>query len=611
MPLFAASLGGLTSSLITAAIVVAALVLGQDILIPLTLAAILCFVLSPAVDAIMRRRVPQTVAVLLVLGATTGVIGLASYAMSAQLLNLTASLPQYQSNVAAKLKDVSSQVASGGALQRAIDAIDGYQRLLEQELKSDRSTPSGTQAVNGVEEKAGEKIIVSSGNSTSPFTIFEHAIESFAQVGLTFLFTLFLLFQYRDIRDRIVRVAGTDNISASTSAMSDAGSRLSNLFTALVLLNAGFGTFVAIALWVIGIPNPALWGAFAFLMRFIPFIGSFLAAIPPVLLSLAVDPGWTMTIATVALFVLGEPVMGHVLEPLLLGKRAGLSPFAMILSASFWTLVWGPLGLLLSAPITMICAVAGRYVSSLNFLTVLLSDEQALTPPQEFYHRLLSKDVISALNQLEAMEAEKSTGAAIDNIVLPALQMAAVDYKLGRLDAGALEALDDTVVEVLELLDGRVEEVHTAEVDDEAPILVVPARGPIDIVAAKAIAMCINRENSGLAVAPGTTSGITALSTFKSDQRNTEPDTVIIVNAGLLDAKQASLLGRKARALFPAAIIMTRTFGERPISQSGDDDHSDIATASRFDDIQAHAALVASRIAQGNAPKPRNDVAAA
>ncbi len=607
MPLFAASLGSLTSSLITAAIVVAALVFGQDILIPLTLAAILCFILSPVVDALMRRRIPQTVAILLVLGTTTGLVGVASYAMSTQLLGLTASLPQYQSNVATKLKDVSSQVVSGGALQRAIDAIESYQRLVEQELKSSRPAES-----SGQNDNADSKIVISNNTSASPFTILEHAVASVAQIGLTFLFTLFLLFQYRDIRDRIVRVAGTDNISASTSAMSDAGSRLSNLFTALVLLNAGFGTFVAIALWLIGIPNPALWGAFAFLMRFIPFIGSFLAAIPPVLLSLAVDPGWSMTIATVALFLLGEPMMGHVIEPLLLGKRVGLSPFAMILSASFWTLVWGPLGLLLSAPITMIFSVAGRYVPSLNFLTVLLSDEQALTPPQEFYHRLLSNDVISALNQLEAIEDTKSNNVAIDEIVLPALKMAAVDHKLGRLDAATLEALDDTLLDVLELLDGNVQETRAEDHESEPPILVVPARGPIDIVAAKAIAMCINRERPGLAVAAGTTSGITALSTFKSDQRNTEPDTVIIVNVGLLDVKQASLLSRRAKAIFPAATIMTRTLGERGIAPNDIEDRSQIATASRFDDIQARAALVASRISDtSTTPKPGTDAAAA
>src|SRR5262249_13362677 len=156
-----------------------------------------------------------------------------------------------------------------------------------------------------------------------------------------------------DFRDRIVRLLGTDNVTATTAALSDVGEGLSQLFLTQTALNAAFGVAIGVALALIGLPNAILWGVVAFLMRFVPFVGSLLAALPPIVLAAAVDPGWGMVLAPLALFLAGETLMGHIIEPLVLGPRAGLSPLAMVASAAFWTLVWGPIGLILAAPLTL------------------------------------------------------------------------------------------------------------------------------------------------------------------------------------------------------------------------------------------------------------------
>ena len=243
---------------------------------------------------------------------------------------------------------------------------------------------------------------------------------------------LFLLLQYKDLRDRIVRVAGTDNMSETTAAMSDAGERPSDLFIMQTILNSSFGLFVGCVLMIIGVPNAPLWGVLTFVMRFVPYVGSYLSAIPPILLAAAVDPGWGMVISTLALFAIGEPMMGQFVEPFMLGKRAGLSPFAMVLSASFWTLLWGPIGLVLAAPLTLVVVVIGRYIPSLEFVTVLLGDEPPLSDQQEFYHFLLSGDAYGAIDQLEEAKETTPLGEVGDTIIIPALKLAAIDRRRGR-----------------------------------------------------------------------------------------------------------------------------------------------------------------------------------
>ena len=378
-----------------------------------------------------------------------------------------------------------------------------------------------------------------------------------ATVGLTLLFTLFLLAQQHDIRDRVVRLAGTDNMTDTTSALSEAGERLSQVFLRLAIINAGFGCIVAAGLALIGVPNPLLWGIATMFLRFIPFIGSFLAAVPPILLAAAVDPGWGPVAATLALFVIGEPLVGHIVEPLVLGKGAGLSPFAMVAAASFWALVWGPLGLLLSAPLTMALVVLGQYIPRLEFLSILLGNQPALAPSQEFYHRLLSEDPTVAAEQLETASAETSLAAAVDRIALPALRIAARDYRIERLDKEQAAGIRQTMATVIELVSGE----HPAstgrkgkKTDARANVIVVPARGPIDTVAAELVSAVVNTLPGRIAIATTQASGMMALAAARAE--GADPATIVISTAGGMRRQHLELIERRARRDFPQARLI-------------------------------------------------------
>ena len=207
----------------------------------------------------------------------------------------------------------------------------------------------------------------------------------------------------------MLRLLGASDLHRATTTMNDAASRLSRYFLILTAINAIYGVFIALALWLIGIPSPIVWGVLAALMRYVPFIGSYIAAAFPVILAAAVDPGWQAVLVTVALFVVSELTMGQVVEPLVFGRGTGLSPIAVVISTVFWTWIWGPLGLFLAMPITVCLAVLGRNVEGLGFLAVMLGDEPALTPEQRFYQRALSGDAAEATYQAELCLQDQSS----------------------------------------------------------------------------------------------------------------------------------------------------------------------------------------------------------
>jgi hypothetical protein len=430
---------------------------------------------------------------------------------------------------------------------RAADAVTSYQKLLLDEWT--RSNGESNPGAPLVDDQPPREVVVKDGDSG--LGAVEVVLGPATEAGLVFLFTLFLLNQYKDIRDRIVRVFGTTHMSETSSAISDAGDRLSDLFLAQTALNAGFGIFVGCALYLIGVPNAVLWGAVTFVMRFVPYIGSYVSALPPIVLSLAVDPGWTMPIATIALFGIGEPVMGQIVEPFFLGKRVGLSPFAMVLSASFWALVWGPIGLVLAAPLTMIVLVIGRHIPTLEFLAVLLGDEPPLSPEQELYHRLLSGDVVLALDALEDAKEESGSLAMVDSIVLPALRLAAMDQRREQLEPGAIKQLEETLTDVLEDLwppERGSTEQNSEEKKETAAVLLFAARGTIDVLATRFICHALNDTERGFAQMPSAASGLTALADFKNEHGQGATRATTIVTAGAADSKQLSYIAKRAEA---------------------------------------------------------------
>jgi hypothetical protein len=344
-------------------------------------------------------------------------------------------------------------------------------------------------------------------------------VHPLATVGLIVIFVVFILLQREDLRNRLIRLAGSHDIQRTTAAIDDAAHRLSKLYLAQLGLNAGFGCCIALGLWIIGLPNPVLWGILAAILRFVPYIGGFISAAFPLTLAVAVDPGWTMLAWTAALFLIGEPIAGHVLEPLLFGRSTGLSPVAVVIAAAFWTWLWGPVGLVLATPLTVCLVVLGRHVERLAFLDVMFGNSPVLSPTEVFYQRMLARDPIEAADQAEDYLVDHSLAAYYDDVALPGLRMAQIDRTRGVLDDDRIAAVRDAVSDLVEDLTETVPvlreqngPVDGAPLAAAAPpswaeverVLCIPARGPLDEASAVILGHAMSRVGlAGRVESPG------------------------------------------------------------------------------------------------------------
>jgi predicted PurR-regulated permease PerM/methylmalonyl-CoA mutase cobalamin-binding subunit len=414
-------------------LVIAALYFAQDVLIPITLAVMLSFVLSPVVNFLQRFRLWRAPAVILTVLAALGLLGLVGTLIGSQAASLTANAPQYAKTIEAKVEGVQ-----GFALARMAS--------ITKQLGSGKpaATPRGAAptlnsgavaAPPGLRRPIPVEVIQ---DSTSPFTIAKTVVEPILgpleTTVIVLIVAIFVLMQKEDLRDRFIRVFGSSDLHRTTRALDDAGQRLSKYFLSQLAVNACFGLVIGVGLWLIGVPSPAMWGVMAGLLRFVPYIGSFLAAVAPAALGAAVDPGWGMTLEVIALFAIVEPLTGYVVEPLLYGHSTGLSPVSVIVSAIFWTWLWGPIGLIMSTPLTLCLVVMGRHVKSLEFFDVLLGDRPALTPVESFYQRILANNPDEALAQAETLLTDRSLTDYYDGIVLEGLKLAVEDEARGTID---------------------------------------------------------------------------------------------------------------------------------------------------------------------------------
>lgn len=549
MPMVSDTVRNLAASMVVMALIIVALIAGKDILIPLALSCILAFILAPVVGWLTQRHVPHGAAVGGIMMLTVVMLAGAAIGFSAQILSVTTTLESNKQNLVSKLRDLTGKDSQDGIIGRAIKSIDALEKAVSGELKSDNET-----------KQTGAPIVVTEKTpadaSGSMLDIAKAAISPLATFLLTILFTAFLLLQSHDLRDRIVRVLGTDNMSGTTSALSEAGDRLGQLFLGQAMLNAGFGVFIAAALWLVGMPNALLWGLAAALLRFVPYIGAFLSSLPPLFLAAAIDPTWTTFIVVLAIFLITEPLMGHVIDPMVLGKRVGLSPFAMIAAASFWTLVWGPTGLLLAAPLTMVLVVMGENIPQLNFLAILLGDKPALDPKTQFYHRLLSNDAASAVEQIETATETDTAKRVADTIVLPALRLAALDQRRGRITAEQLSELQETMTEVIDEMPVKADTAMPAHAA-QRHVVVIPARGTIDVIASQFVAALLEKSGAAATTAVTESSGMMALASI--GQHETAPSalpTLILSTAGGMDGRHMRLLAKRAQRQFPGASII-------------------------------------------------------
>jgi predicted PurR-regulated permease PerM len=520
-----------SAKLISGIAVVAILYFGREVFVPLAVAVLLTFVLAPPVRVLRRwrfGRIPSIVTVVLI--AFLALFGL-GMVLGEQVSHLAAALPKYQDTLTKKIATLRGAAAETGALGQASKVL----RNLDQELQD---IHPGSEPVATTERQLHPVPVEIYETAKAPLQIIQRVIsplvDPLVTTGIIIVFVIFFLVQREDLRDRLIRLAGSTDLHRTTIAIDDAGQRLSRYLVAQSALNAAFGITIGVGLALIGVPNPVLWGILSAVLRFVPYIGAIIAAAFPLALAVAVDPGWTTVVLTAALFLVVELIVGQVIEPLLYGHSTGISPVAVVVAAMFWTWLWGPIGLLLSTPLTVCLDVLGRHVERLRFLDVLLGSRSPLTPAQSFYHRILSGNPDEAFEQAEDMLKTKSLSTYYDEVALEGLRLAELDARRGALDYNGSQkvrvAVEGLVADLSHFDDVRpsVGAINDEESDvadaarasgpqskdlpvlrrDELvgawgsakPVLCIPGPSPLDEAAAVILAQILEKHGIGVQV---------------------------------------------------------------------------------------------------------------
>ncbi len=454
-------------------VVVAALYFGQELLIPLVIAGLLAFVLAPLVRVLHRARVPHVLSVLLAVVIAFVIIGLLSLIVGQQITMLVGQLPVYQANIMAK-----------------------WQKLVETNgLVAEIATP--LQAGVG----GGGSTVVLAERFARPL------LGPLTTSLVVLVFALVILLYSEDLRDRFVRLVGRHDLHRTIFAMNDAGRRLSRYFLSQLSINAGFGLWVGGALAIMGLPGAVLLGLTAMLMRFVPFVGTFVGLIPALALAVAISPDWTLALFVLGFYALSEIVVSQIFEPLLYGHSTGISPVAVLVATSFWALIWGFVGLLIATPLTVCLVVIGRNVASLAFLDVLFGSESPLLPGETFYQRALEGRSMALLAAARVQIAANSRADYYDHVALPGLVLAQRDQLV---DSDEIERLDPVHEQVVSLLAALAPD-PAAERPLVAPgwqqqdaVLCLPARGPLDDLAATMTAQAMVEAGFGATAVPNT-----------------------------------------------------------------------------------------------------------
>ncbi|WP_165838944.1 AI-2E family transporter [Roseicella frigidaeris] len=575
-------------------LIIAILYFGRELLIPLVLAMLLSFVLAPVTRGLRRLHLPRPASVLVAV-VLAGALILSMFGLvGRQATSLAENLPAYQQAITEKLGRLQ---ASGGLIDRVVSTLQEMGRSAGGRDKAATAVPSRLPSQPVTEPIPVE---IRSPDPTA-FEMLQRVAEPLlgplATAGIVAILVIFILLYREDLRDRLIRLAGARDLHRTMAAMDDAAYRLSRYFLAQTGMNFGFGLVMTGVLWLVGIPNPLLWGFVAGLMRFVPFIGSFIAAGFPALLALAVDPGWGTLVWVLVLFALGEAAMGQVFEPLVFGHSTGLSPIAVIAAATFWTWLWGPIGLLLAVPLTVCLVVLGRHVDRLEFLEVMLGDSPPLDPEETFYQRALAGDADALAEQAERCLKEKSLADYLDAIALPALRLAQADAVHGALSPERREAMQGSIEQLMEDL----EEAEDPEPEEagalaalpaawQAPgtVLCLPGRGPFDALAATMLAQVLQRRGFGVQVA--TTAGPAA------------PPKLLCLCfiEGGSSAATARYLLRRARRRLPATPVLALAWAPAEAeARTGGAAAGILAPALRAESQQVPLLLAASLVEAG------------
>ncbi len=614
-----------------------ALVLGflswaRPVLIPVALAILVTFLLSPLVTWLTRRGVPRALAATMVTLTALAVTALVGWSVMRQVGALVESYPQYERNINAKIASLR-WVGQGGTLERARNVARKVERQLE------RADVEETPEKADVRRARPVRVVEDPG----PFRLAEFwsfsvpILAPLAAAALVVVLVFFMLLGREDLRDRFIALMGERQLAQTTHALDDAGSRISRFLMTQAAINAGFGVVVGLGLFLLGIPFAPLWGAMAFVLRYIPYLGPWLAALLPIAMALLVEREWSAALGVLALYAAAEGVTNLLLEPLLYGRGIGVSQPALLVAVAFWTWLWGPVGLVLASPLTVCLVVLGRHAPNLRFLDTLLGDKPALEPRQRFYQRLLARDYDEAAEVAETLGETRPLVEVYEQLLIPALGDMREDVRLGRIDDVGADAMTGGVREIADELarlksvriesDGR-EEVTRLEKQDkrdiregrepraagtpEAPaivartrIFVIPSRDTVDEAAVAMLVATVDATSIDWEIAKrsqGSHELIAAITEVR-------PDLVCVISLPPGGFTHARALCVRLKGRFPKLAIAVGRWGKAE-DESREREQFAAAGVERVDTTLFGTADLCTRLAESRALPAVSDTTA-
>ena len=578
------------SNVLLGTFIISALYLGRDILVPLALAALLTFMLAPLVTRLQHwlGRVASVLLVVTMIFVGTGAVG---WVLTRQAVDLANQLPNYKENIRTKLRTV--QMPREGPFSK-------FSRTME-ELKMDlpgSGTGESRLKPDVVKADAARKVtpveVVSGKDERLEFVqgVLAPVLGPLGTAALVLLLLVFMLLQREDLRNRLIRLIGQGRISATSQAMDDAASRVSRYLLMQLVVNVTYGIPVAIGLYFIGVPNAILWGALSTVLRFIPYVGPWIAAAFPILLSLAVSPGWVAPLLTIGLFIGLELISNNVMEPWLYGSSTGVTPMALIVAALVWTWLWGPVGLVLATPLTVCLVVMGRHIPKLAFLGILLSDEEPLTPAEDCYHRLHRAGEHDEIELVETYLKSNPLGALFDSVLIPVVSAAETDHRLGLLETDQLDFIEQGLNEILvelELQQSTTAPEPAAWEDADFRVGCVPAKAYRDQLACDMLVQLLRQNGYNAQSAPA--------QKLSGEQigwvREVNPHVVCISVVAPTTIIHARYLCAKLRKNFPELKIIVGLWGHTEKTA----ELSKVLTDSGADDIVTTVVEAIERVA--------------
>jgi predicted PurR-regulated permease PerM len=533
-------------SLLAIVLVVVVLATAKAVLVPLALGVILAFMLTPLVRLFDRWRLPRFMGVALTMSLALGAVGGVGYVIFDQFSDLSTQVSKYTSSMRRKVADL--RIGDDAAFSKLTRTVDRVTEQLDE---------------NVADLRRAQPVRVVPPRLTPMQRLRETAQAVFQPVASTVIVLVlvaFMLGQREDLRDRVIRLAGAESVTLTTRLLDEAAHRVSQFLVAQTLINIAFGTLVAAGLYWIGVPYAVMWGGFTAVLRFVPFVGTLLSALSPAMLAFATFPGWAETLQTLALFLTLDLLTAYFVEPVVFGARAGVSSFALLLSALFWIWVWGPIGLLLATPLTVCFAVLGRHVRSLRFLAVIFADEPALTPHVRFYQRLLARDEDEASALVDQQLAELGPIGLIDKVLTPALALVIQHRSQDEITEEDAKFVLDVAAETVH----QIAPGEPARASDAPMVMGLAARTAVDQVLLEML--CVGLPEVRMELAPG------ELSSEQAMQRVLERKPALLCIAAISPTRGSEVRNycRSVRSALPqtSILVLRPTLADADVSKA-------------------------------------------